>query len=160
LIQKFYISSRATLLTSDFESPDVQKRILSLGCKMIPKPLLPYIEITKITDSVARSDIHLALLDDDELIGMAWKARAEGIGKKIGVFRTLRDLLNANIPKDTPIYIDYHLGFGVTGIQAAIELRDRGFNNLHLATGSHDGDFDDLPHFILSVRGKEFPLNA
>ncbi len=45
LIQKFYISGRATLMTSDFESSEIQRRALQLGCKIIPKPLLPYLKL-------------------------------------------------------------------------------------------------------------------
>ena len=161
LIQKFYIGSRSTVITSDFDSPEIQRRVINLGCKILPKPLLPYVEIRKISDSKAEhTEYDLVLIDDDELVGMAWKVRAETMNRKLGFFKSLKDVLAKNISTKTPVYIDFHLAPGMTGVQAAIELRDRGFSNLHLATGSAGAELLSLPDFILSVQGKEFPLRS
>jgi len=156
LIQKFYLSYHSVVMTSDFDEIEIQRRVMSLGCKMIPKPLLPYLKIEKLADSTEmRYD--LVLIDDDELMRSSWTLHAQMAGRKIGVFKNLQDFLDSGCAKSTAVYIDFHLD-GMNGLQVAAELRTQGYHNLHLATGSASDEITSIPEYILSVRGKEFPL--
>lgn len=161
LIQKFYLGQRSLLMTSDFESPEIQRRVLNLGCRMLPKPLLPYVPIRSHlqdrSSEVKETAFDLALIDDDDLIRSTWLLQASERGLKILVAKDLEAFLKASPTKTTLVFIDYHLGNGEIGVNVAHHLAQRGFTNLNLASGSMTEEIPELPAFILSVRGKDFP---
>ena len=97
------------------------------------------------------------LLDDDMLVHMNWKLAAKAAGVELKAFKTPEELSAGaeNLPKDTPVYIDSDLGNNIKGEDIAIELRDKGFTDLTMATGHGPEKFAHLPW--LKVTGKEPP---
>lgn len=97
------------------------------------------------------------LLDDDPLVHMNWKLAAKAAGVELRAYKIPEDFtagLDA-LPKDIPIYIDSDLGNGIKGENIAIELHDKGFTSLTMATGRGQEEFSPLPW--LNVTGKEPP---
>ncbi len=152
IIRSLSIESRSVLVTSRADEDRVVAMAKQHGIKILPKQMaatVPFI----IADEIFYD---LALIDDDELVRATWKLRARDLKKKIAVFENMQDFLDARIAPNTPIYIDYHLQSELTGIDVASILKTEGYESLNLATG--DESLTDLPSFIRSVNGKEFPL--
>lgn len=97
------------------------------------------------------------LLDDDMLVHMNWKIAAKAAGVEMKAYKTPEDFTAciADLPKDTPIYIDSDLGNDVKGENIANRLHEKGFSNLTMATGHSPEKFAHLPW--LKVTGKEPP---
>lgn len=153
-IEQNNLDSKSILVTQDFESEEIQKRCESLGVRIIPKILLPFIEI-RISEQKKSGDYDLVLIDNDELMRTAWHLRGNDFNKKVAVFDNLSEFLEAQTSIETPIYIDYHLNDGVNGIAVAEHLSKNGFQNLFITTG--DERVNNLPPYIKSVQGKDFP---
>ena len=63
-------------------------------------------------------------------------------------------------PLNTPLYIDAHLGNGVSGEEVALQAAKLGFTNMHLATGYEADRFNHLlapKGPFSSIQGKEPP---
>lgn len=99
----------------------------------------------------------LVLIDDDELIQAAWKMTAREKGHQLICFRNVEEFKNGSISKHTPIYIDFHIGDNVTGLDVAGKLHQLGFEKLHITTGSSSSQVLDSP-IIKSVVTKDYPL--
>ena len=97
------------------------------------------------------------LLDDDMLVHMNWKLAAKAAGVELKAYKTPEELSAGakNLHKDTPVYIDSDLGNNIKGEDIAIELRDKGFTCITMATGHGADKFAHLPW--LKVTGKEPP---
>ena len=97
------------------------------------------------------------LLDDDMLVHMNWKLAAKAAGVELKAYKTPEELSAGaeNLPKNIPIYIDSDLGNNTKGEDIAIELRDKGFTCITMATGHGADKFAHLPW--LKVTGKEPP---
>ena len=97
------------------------------------------------------------LLDDDMLVHMNWKLAAKAAGVELKAYKTPEELSAGakNLHKDTPVYIDSDLGNNIRGEDIAIELRDKGFTYITMATGHGPEKFAHLPW--LKVTGKEPP---
>jgi signal transduction histidine kinase len=152
LIAELGIESKSILVTSRSEESSIRARCISLGLQILPKSLAPYVNI-KNANKLTPPD--LALIDDDELIRMTWKNRAADKSKTVALFENADDFLKADVSISTPIYIDFHLANGVSGIDVARSLKEIGYKNLYLATGESQ---IDMPPYIKSLRGKGFPL--
>lgn len=154
-IEKHNLAERAILVTNDYDDEELQNRCIRAGCKLFPKNVLPYLKVDKdLTREIMSYD--LALIDNDELARMTWELRSQNQNKKVGIFETMGEFLNANVSCETPVYIDYRLDEGVLGVDVASTLSNRGYKNLILTTGEEK--ISNVPSFIKEVRGKEFPF--
>jgi FixJ family two-component response regulator len=82
-------------------------------------------------------DIDAVLLDDDTLVHRTWNLVARQKNKSIKTYLEVKAFLADidNIPKETPIYFDSHLGQGHRGEDLIKHLSSLGYRNLTLATG-------------------------
>ncbi len=110
--------------------------------------------------SRSAAGLQAVLLDDDALVHMNWKLAAKTAGAELKAYKTPEDFAAGieSISKDTPVYIDSDLGNGVKGEDIAIELNNKGFTNITMATGHGPEKFAHLPW--LKVTGKEPPWGA
>lgn len=115
------------------------------------------ITITLPAAAKPAAGLKAALLDDDPLVHMNWKLAARATGAELKSFKTPQEFLAAaeTLPRDIPLYIDSELGEGVKGEDTAVELHDKGFTDISMATGHNPGKFSHLPW--LKVTGKEPP---
>ena len=106
------------------------------------------------TQSASRTTV---LLDDDMLVHMNWKMAAKAAGVELKAYKTSEDFTAgiANLPKDTPFYIDSDLGNDIKGEDIAKDLHEKGFTDIAMATGHGVDKFTHLPW--LKVTGKEPP---
>ena len=120
------------------------------------KGTLVSVELPRVQENGTRTGLVL-LLDDDMLVHMNWKLAAKAAGVELKAYKTPEELSAGaeNLPKDTPVYIDSDLGNNIKGEDIAIELRDKGFTDLTMATGHGPEKFAHLPWLI--VTGKEPP---
>jgi hypothetical protein len=97
------------------------------------------------------------LLDDDALTHMTWEMSAQEHGVELQAFTDPAEFLSRleNFPKDIPLYIDSDLGEKIKGENIAVELKEKGFINICLATAHPPGKFAHLPW--LKVITKEPP---
>lgn len=98
------------------------------------------------------------LLDDDMLVHMNWKLAAKAAGVELKAYKAREDFFAGaeDLPKETPLYIDYDLGNDLKGEDIAKELHEKGFTAITMATGHGPGKFSHLPW--LKVSGKEPPF--
>jgi signal transduction histidine kinase len=153
-VSEMHLGSRALLITNDFEDEALQARCVQVGCRIIPKPLLPYLAIGS-KPALVKQDFDLVLIDNDELMRLSWQIRARDLKKRVGIFENLNAFLGANVSTATPVYIDFHLDSGVSGLDVAAQLNKLGYNSIFITTG--DDKVTDLPPYIKSVQGKDFP---
>lgn len=101
--------------------------------------------------------LRAVLLDDDLLVHMNWRMAAKAAGADLKAFKTPEEFAAAAgaLPRDIPVYIDSELGDGVKGEDIAVDLHERGFTDLTMATGHGAEKFAALPW--LKVTGKEPP---
>ena len=101
--------------------------------------------------------LRAVLLDDDALVHMNWKLAAKAAGADLKLFKTPEELAAAanTLPRDIPLYIDSELGGGLKGEDIALDLHDKGFTDIAMATGHSAEKFSHLPW--LKVTGKEPP---
>ena len=98
------------------------------------------------------------LVDDDPLVHLTWKLSARTAAKQLLGCRSaseLRAQLPA-LPRSTPLYLDSHLGEGISGEELATELQQAGFTELHIVSGYEAVRFSHLA-FLRSVLGKNPP---
>ena len=113
------------------------------------------IQLPRAAAPVSRMTV---LLDDDMLVHMNWKLAAKAAGVELRAYKTPGDfnLGMETIPLDTPLYIDSDLGEGVKGEDIAIQLHNKGYLNITMATGHSYEKFSGLPW--LKATGKEPPF--
>lgn len=145
------------LVTTQVDSKSIIERTESLNIKIIPKALLPKLQL-HTNDEVILKQVDAILIDDDEqLIHAIWNYQAERMNKKLLCFKSFNSFKNSkiNFNKSTPIYIDRQLGDDESGDEVAKTLNDNGFMNLFLATGDPSG-LAQLS-FLKGVVGKHPP---
>ncbi|PIU01020.1 MAG: hypothetical protein COT74_00505 [Bdellovibrionales bacterium CG10_big_fil_rev_8_21_14_0_10_45_34] len=99
----------------------------------------------------------LALIEDNDYIRKLWSLDAKAANMQIVTFKSASDFIEANIAKWVPVYIDQNLGHEDTGLVVAADLNQIGYQNLHLATADLDLKDFELPNYIKSIQGKQFP---
>jgi len=97
------------------------------------------------------------LLDDDALVRLNWKTAASAAGVNFSAYEKIAEFLAAAAaePADTPLFIDSELGVGRAGEEVALDLHEKGFLDITLATGHAPEKFAQLTW--LKVAGKEPP---
>ena len=158
VIEELKLKEGVFLVTSCFEDNAIRARCESMHVKIIPKPYVPYINITQFP-KVENKD-GLVFIDDDDMMRMTWRFAAEAAGKSISTYSSFEEFIQElnNYSKSTIIYIDSDLGDDIKGEVYAKHLYDKGFFELHLATGHSKSQYVPLP-WIKTVVGKEPPFN-
>jgi hypothetical protein len=111
------------------------------------------------------------LVDDDPLVRMSWKMVAQQKGKVILLCASVEDarLQLESVDRSVSIYLDSNLGSGMRGEEFALELSQKGFTEVFLATGYRSGFFTGassevgdssprLPQGVKGVIGKDPPF--
>lgn len=158
IIKDQNIIADSVLVTSRYEDPDIIDSCKKLNLKLLPKALAEFLPI-HIQNNPAESLFYdYILIDDDEIVHTFWKIEAKSRDKKIGTFTNPQDFfkIRHQIAKDTPIYIDAHLGKGSDGQTVSRQLNKWGFTNLYIATGKESYEIPELP-WIKAVVGKTPP---
>lgn len=103
--------------------------------------------------------IDAVFIDDDPYNHEFWQWSAKKAKKQLFCFTDLAsfEAIEETLPKSTAIYIDLNLANKVRGLDVAKTLHDRGFLNLHIATGYADFKKADYP-FLVSVMDKTPPF--
>ena len=155
LIAELGLNGLAILVTSRAEESAIVQRCVKMGVRMIPKGLAGFVPATIIEDLTA---LDAVLVDDDQLVHLTWKLAAESKGIRLGSFSSGAAVLAAakDLPRRTPIYLDYDLGDGVEGTKIGQDLHALGFRELYLATGRAPDSALRCP-WIKRVIGKEPP---
>ena len=166
LAEELGLCGKTILVTSRYEEKCIIDECSRLKIRTIPKGLADFIPIQieadkkQNTPSVPASPGSLVvLIDDDTLVRMNWEMAAETVGIELKAFKDPAEFLSnpEAFPKDTAIYIDSELGENIKGENIAVDLREKGFTNICLATGHPPERFSHLPW--LKVIGKEPPWN-
>ena len=150
---------RAILVTSYYENKDVIKRAILLNATILPKILASYVKLTlsnnRVNVDIRPVEADLVLLEDNKEFSEVVAYLYESKGKKINVYHTPYELLNAlpSYSKDTKICTDFDLSCLVTGIDIANTLYQKGYHNLYLATGFQFKQ-NDLPPYITVLNNK------
>ncbi|HFD2311292.1 TPA: ATP-binding protein, partial [Legionella pneumophila] len=157
VIEELNLNGKAILVTSCFEDIAIRNRCENIGVKIIPKSYVPYI---KIIETPKKEHINtVVFIDDDEMMRMTWIFAAEEAGQCISTYSSFDEFINEinNYGENTLIYIDSDLGNNVRGEDCAKLLFDKGFIDVHLATGHSRDRFSQMP-WIKSIVGKEPPF--
>lgn len=135
VIEELKIHQHSVLVTSAFEDQELRARCSTLGIKIIPKPYVPYIQIS--TAFSLDLNNFVILIDDDEMMRMTWQFAAENAGLNLKAYSSFQSLISEinKYDKNTAIYIDSDLGDDLKGEECACHLFHQGFINLHLTTG-------------------------
>jgi signal transduction histidine kinase len=155
IIKALHLEKQAVLVTSRYEEPQIFQLAQQMGVKMIPKGIAGLVPIEFIMPASA---VDAVLIDDDELVHMAWCDAAKEANKVIKTFFTYDDFLTEHkqLTQRAPIYIDVSLAGGVRGEEVAKKVFDLGFYNIYLATGFEKTEFNNL-FFLKGVIGKDPP---
>lgn len=157
IIEELKLNEKAILVTSNFEDLALRIRCENIGVKIIPKSNVPYIQITQLPNK--NTDNKLVFIDNDEAMQNTWNFAAEEAGEHLSTYSSLEEFvteINA-YSKDTVIYIDSELENNIKGEVCAKYLFDKGFTEIHLATGHPPDHFNSMP-WIKSIVGKEPPF--
>jgi len=162
IIKKYGLGSRAYLVTSYHDDPDVQKAITEIGSRIIPKHLINFCSLqisSELTDPDAPD---LVLIDDENLTKLTWEVAAQSRGVKIAGFNSVDSFLKAAIPLEVPVFVDFDLGIEingreVTGYHIAENLWNLGYRQIHITTGFEEVDLPQRPSIIRSIGPKSFP---
>ena len=157
VIEELQLNDKAILVTSCFEEIAIRTRCQSMGVKIIPKSYVPYIKIIQMPKP--EHTCNLVFIDDDEMMRMTWAFAAEDAGKSIATYSSFDEFINEidKYNKKTVIYIDSDLGNNIRGELCAKHLFDKGFIEIHLATGHSKDRFSHIP-WLKTVVGKEPPF--
>lgn len=159
LIKRLNIQEKSVLVTSRFEEKDIIKTCDELKLKLLPKNLAAYIPI-KIETIAAEEIKELAtiLLDDDDLVRMIWDLSAKKKDIDLKAFSEPQELFDNldSFSKESIFYIDSDLSDNQKGEDIVKELYEKGFLNLHMATGYEASTFSHLKE-VKSVIGKVAP---
>ena len=153
VIERTGIGAKAILVTSRYEEPHLRLRASSLGVRILPKSLAPFVPIEIEKKSVK---YHAVLIDDDELVRMTWRMAANEQGKDLVCFSDPSEFfaVAAKINPSTPIYVDVSLGNGVRGEDVAQRASELGFTEIRLATG-YEASALQVPPCVQSVISKD-----
>jgi signal transduction histidine kinase len=102
----------------------------------------------------------IVLLENDTSILALWKSAAKRCAEvDLKCFSNAKDLINAapSLSIESFVYLDVNLGKdSPSGLEISNRLRDLGFENLYLCTGSRDLDIKKFP-WIRGIQDKKPP---
>ena len=171
VIEDLGLAKQTILVTSRYEEKDVRERCARLKIKLIPKPLAGFVPIILDPGSTACHSVphcvrddnqkpqpDCILIDDDEIVHTTWRLIAKQNGKTIQTYFDPKEFFEecSLYNRDIPIYIDAHLSKNQKGEEISKKIKEKGFENIYLATGSSPKEFPNLP-WIKKIVGKEPP---
>lgn len=166
VVKDLGVCDRAILITSRFEEQGILDQCLRLKVRMLPKALAGFVPMSILTvdidgisqDATPLKRLDAVLIEDDELVRMAWEDAALKQGKEFLALRSADDFFRdaAAIDRRTPVYVDVKLADGVRGDALSGRIRDFGFTDVYLATGHDPSAFAGLGH-LRGVVGKDPP---
>ena len=129
----------------------------SKGTKLILGLKIEKIEL-KIKNQPIDFSNDIILIDDDSLMRDVWAFRANQVGLKLKVFDNPDEFVSvmSDLPKSTPLYIDYQLSSNQTGNQLAQNAVDCGFTNVFIQTGYDSSMITSIPG--VKITGKQPPF--
>ncbi|MFZ4403763.1 MAG: ATP-binding protein [Pseudobdellovibrionaceae bacterium] len=141
------------LVTSRYEELEIQSRCQTLGIKIIPKGMAPFVPIEILKP---KKFYDCVLIDDDTLMEMTWQMSANSHNKKFVYFNNPEDFFKSisQISFESPLYIDADLGKGIRGTDLCKKAFDLGFKNIFLCTGYSASDFAHMP-WVKAIVGKD-----
>ena len=144
LAEELGLCEQTILVTSRSEEQRVIEACAALKVRMIPKAQA---DLVPVSVAVQAPPARAVLLDDSNIVHMTWEMAAEEAGVELLGYtdpdKFMADL--GNFPKDMPIYIDSELGENIKGEKIAVELKEKGYTNLCLATAHAPERFAHLP---------------
>jgi signal transduction histidine kinase len=158
---------RSILVTSHYEDMNIVKKSILLNTKILPKILASRVKL-KLSQDLEKDlheednnqNIDLVVLENNkelaDILSYLYKIR----GKFLKIYNTPYQLIEAlsYLNKETKICLDYDLSCPVTGIDLAKFLKEKGFQNLYLATGFKIQQ-SDAPEYLQVLKGKMDLLN-
>ncbi|MEQ1919022.1 MAG: hybrid sensor histidine kinase/response regulator, partial [Elusimicrobiota bacterium] len=155
LARELGLLAKMILVTGRAEDPAVISECAAAGVRLLPKSQAARVPLRCVAPSSAPGCV---LVDDDELVRKVWAVAAKRAGKRLTVFRTTAECLEAvaRLDRGTEIYLDSQLGPEERGEDLAVELHARGFRQIFMATGRDEGALHSLP-WLAGVIGKEPP---
>jgi signal transduction histidine kinase/FixJ family two-component response regulator len=156
VFEKLELNKNCYLVTSHYETDDIQNRCKNLGVKLIPKSYVPYIPIIFSETSPRKTII---FIDDDKNLRSAWEFSAGEAGLNINTFSSYQafNLKMNDYEKTIPIYIDSDLNESLKGEVYAKELYENGFKEIYLSTGYPAEKYQNMP-WIKAIIGKLPPF--
>ncbi|HNW42872.1 MAG TPA: HAMP domain-containing sensor histidine kinase [Elusimicrobiales bacterium] len=153
LAEELGLCGQTILVTSRCEEKRIIEECARLKVRMIPKSLSGFVPVSVAAAPPTRA----VLLDDDAITHMNWEWAAQENGIELKAFTNPAEFLASlgDFPKDIPLYIDSELGDNIKGENIAVELKEKGYTNISLATGHPPQRFAHLPW--LRVVTKEAP---
>lgn len=160
---------RAILVTSHYNEKNIQKQIINLGAKLLPKQLANDIPIRIIKSVEKHSKQNLKVvdaiwLDDDPSVTDLTCQLMPNLA--IDVYRSPIEFMkniepNCIYAKDTPIFLDNNFNEieNITGISIAIKLHQLGFTKLRLLSGQDLDAVGIIPPDYLLILPKSAASN-
>lgn len=114
------------------------------------------------------TEVHLKFLslkeivhiDDDELLRISWRYRAESQNLKYHGFSSYNEFVSSEltVSAEASFYVDYDLEFDeINGVEVLRKLYEQGHMNLFLSTGHESSEFEGI-EYIKGTLGKEAPF--
>ncbi len=153
-IRKFSLGHNAILCTSYFSDPRIQREILELESRILPKHSMATINL--IIDQT-NEDFRVVLIDDDELMHSAWKMAARWAKVELDCYFSYAEFKKVEYSIHTPIFVDKNLD-RECGLKISEKLfSEQGFSKIYLSTGERLNQ-NEVPKYITKILGdKVFP---
>jgi len=138
------INDRSVVVTSHWDNRELLQYCSKNGLKLIPKEMVSTIPIR--VDIGTDQVIHFVLIDDSDYVHLSWAKISEKLNIHGLFFYSLEDFLRDRhkIPKDTPIYLDFHLK-DQNATEIGPRLQEIGFTNLTLMTAEDQSIIPEVP---------------
>lgn len=160
VLEFFKLRSRAVLITSHYENPEIIERCKKNHIRLLPKNCLANVPIYLKKADPTNTALEFILIDDDEMLMSLFKDMVKKSKKRALVFTHPKefDEIADRLDKKTPIYIDSQFKFPsgevFKGEIWAKTLFEQGFSELYLATGYPAWHFEPMP-WIKAILSKE-----
>ncbi len=158
IIEELKLQKQSLLVTSRFEESKILRLCQKSDIGLIPKSMAGFVPIT-IKHSIRKYEA--VLIDDDEIVRMAWEINAKQAGLEVRTFSKADDFLTmqGDFDRNTPIYIDSNLGEGVKGEDISKKVSELGFKTIFLTTGYEADHFSEMP-WLSGILGKMAPWHV
>lgn len=145
-------SANAYLVTSHFENKNLQREVLKLGGKILPKQSISKVPLSRTSDCD-----EIILIDDDKFIHLSWKLAAKKKNILIHSYYSVESFLrdNKNLSKQIPIFLDNYFEGQDVGVLRSKEIVESGFHHISLISEEKS---IILPEWIHSRASKRFPF--
>ena len=152
-------AARAVLVSSHYDESDIQKEIITLGAKLLPKQLATEIPICVTQPKTHHSEenikaVNAIWVDDDPMVtDLQCQLLLPHV---VDVYRTPYELMKNIEPtciysKDTAVFLDYNFDNApeIKGIDIAKKLHEFGFTKLYLLSGQDfEGTDLEIPEYL------------